>query len=973
VPLEQLILLSNLVGSAPYFNLPVRADDDFVRHFATMVRDQLRPDVNLFVELANENWHTGFDGGEYAQEQADISPDVSSRFCWTSLRTRNISAMFRDIFSPLDHPRLKFILSTQYSNTDATSQLLACPDTLASDDSTGLRFIHGIAAASYFDPIVTTGSAISVLKSMWEALDGEIDQLVAHKNLIVAKNLSFLIYEAGPAGIGSGDSADDNPVIAAHQNMSMKEFTTVAYQRLRDEVNPEIVIHFGTVGASSQYGSYNLLESYKQDEDTAPKYLALMQLLEEARVQAMEVHEQQACRLLAPNVTCTDLDNCNGNGHCLIASGVVKSGAGNMCVCNLGYSGDTCNHATYVDYSTCGYYCSFNRGECLVDYAQGFKRYWSCDCGTSYFGTQCAQFVCVSDCHGNGECIDSNVCHCYPGFAGDECEVDCGCNGHGRCGGGSCICDDGYVLGDAGTCVVDCSWGSGTMCSCGETDECVFGSCVSGRCECWAGYSGTSCDVKNSWQPNKLSPIGMNIATAGYGLESIYIDVMRHSSEYVSVPGSGLAGSSLYPYGDDQYVWGDGQEIEQAANGTLMRLQEAAWQNVSVPIQEVVALTLRDLCLRGTDGVYTVLHDGEGWLDFGMDASVLSRRKGRIEIKLELTCDASCWFDTGDWKAYCSDNGLYVRWRSTNEKNPLRNIRIILPGMERRLESGNAPFHPLWVKHLERFAVLRFMDAMHTNNNDGLVEWSDRALPEDRTYTSSARASGLGMMPIEHMVLIANLVGAVPWFCVPHAASDDFVRQFGKLVRKSLRPDQDIYVEYSNEVWNPLFSQSAFAESRGVNLTDSTLYGECILSSSLCARARFHAQRTSEVGEIWREVFAETGDEARIKVVLGTWTYYGSKYVKEMLSFNNTYLHVDFIGVTLYFGVSDTIDSSFASGKTADDVFDLLWSEAAKFPDSTLTEVIAAAAEFGVGIQSYEAGPSLVQSGVIEGSICFDT
>lgn len=84
------------------------------------------------------------------------------------------------------------------------------------------------------------------------------------------------------------------------------------------------------------------------------------------------------------------------------------------------------------------------------------------------------------------------------------------------------------------------------------------------------------------------------------------------------------------------------------------------WANV--PTQEVVVLTLRDLCQRGTDGNYVVLYDGDGWLDFSMDATVLSRRKGRIEIRVELTCDSSCWFDSSGWSAYCTDNGISVRW-----------------------------------------------------------------------------------------------------------------------------------------------------------------------------------------------------------------------------------------------------------------------------------------------------------------------
>jgi hypothetical protein len=232
VPLEHLILLCNLVGSAPHFNLPVRLTDAYATQFATIVRDQLRADVDIYVELGNENWHTGFDGGIYAQAQGVLAG--ISRFCWSSLRTMQVSALFRAVFPAAQHGRLKFLLSTQQVSTSATSQLLDCPNTLAKDPATGLGYIHGLAVSAYFDPTVTTGTAAAVLTSFGGAkLDAEITQLKGHAALVAAKGLALTVYEAGPSGTGAGST---NPVISAHQLPGMQDFMTTAYTRLRDEV-----------------------------------------------------------------------------------------------------------------------------------------------------------------------------------------------------------------------------------------------------------------------------------------------------------------------------------------------------------------------------------------------------------------------------------------------------------------------------------------------------------------------------------------------------------------------------------------------------------------------------------------------------------------------------------------------------------------------------------------------------------------
>ena len=46
---------------------------------------------------------------------------------------------------------------------------------------------------------------------------------------------------------------------------------------------------------------------------------------------------------------------------------------------------------------------------------------------------------------------------------------------------------------------------------------------------------------------------------------------------------------------------------------------------------------------------------------------------------------------------------------------------------------------------------------------------------------------------------------------VHHLASDDYVRQEATFWLTNLRPDVQVYVEHSNEVWNPLFPQGRYA------------------------------------------------------------------------------------------------------------------------------------------------------------------
>jgi len=72
------------------------------------------------------------------------------------------------------------------------------------------------------------------------------------------------------------------------------------------------------------------------------------------------------------------------------------------------------------------------------------------------------------------------------------------------------------------------------------------------------------------------------------------------------------------------------------------------------------------------------------------------------------------------------------------------------------------------------------MDWQATNNNMETT-WSNRTTPESSHQTHS--------VAVEHMVELANTVGANPWFCIPHMVDDDYVRRFATVVHASLRPD----------------------------------------------------------------------------------------------------------------------------------------------------------------------------------------
>jgi Secretion system C-terminal sorting domain len=137
------------------------------------------------------------------------------------------------------------------------------------------------------------------------------------------------------------------------------------------------------------------------------------------------------------------------------------------------------------------------------------------------------------------------------------------------------------------------------------------------------------------------------------------------------------------------------------------------------------------------------------------------------------------------------------------------------------------------------------MDWGSTNGNP-IVNWSERTLPNARTYSSNKG------VPYEMMIALANQTQKDVWICVPHKASNDFITQMATLFKTQLDPNRKIYLEYSNEVWNWIFEQAHYNnDNRPANLN----YG------------RAYAEKAMNVFQIWHSVFGD--EKERVKRVLG--------------------------------------------------------------------------------------------------------
>ncbi|MGX0975658.1 hypothetical protein ACSSVY_001368 [Roseovarius sp. MBR-51] len=189
----------------------------------------------------------------------------------------------------------------------------------------------------------------------------------------------------------------------------------------------------------------------------------------------------------------------------------------------------------------------------------------------------------------------------------------------------------------------------------------------------------------------------------------------------------------------------------------------------------------------------------------------------------------------------------------TDAADPLRDITVVREDQVALHELG-VIFNPLWIDTVADVRVIRFMDWMFTNGAPQ-VTWDDRPVPEDATYIWRG-------VPVEVMVDLANQIGADPWVNMPHMADDGYMRGFAAYLRDHLAPGLRADVEYSNEVWNFMFPQTAWVRDQAL-----ALWGD---DAGDDAWMQFAGLRAAQMADIWRAEF--TGHEDRLQIVVGTHT-----------------------------------------------------------------------------------------------------
>ena len=267
-----------------------------------------------------------------------------------------------------------------------------------------------------------------------------------------------------------------------------------------------------------------------------------------------------------------------------------------------------------------------------------------------------------------------------------------------------------------------------------------------------------------------------------------FVDIMRSARPW-------------FPQREDK--WDTGSKLDLDEDGYVKALPAGEW---------VSTLMFTDIEGRHPTGDFVFLYEGDGIFEWDGLAKLKSSEPGRQVVEIS------------------GSGGTHARLmiKSIKSENYPRNMRFIRPGYEEKYLEN-----PYATDFLERWGgvdTIRFMDWMRINA-------TRQSAWEDRSRTSHFSFKDIGT-PLELMIDLCNRTNSNAWFSLPHLADDDYIRKFAEMVKEKLNPELLVYFEFSNEVWNNMFSQNKWANEQGMalGLAERPWEAGWLFYSKQCAR-----------------------------------------------------------------------------------------------------------------------------------------
>jgi hypothetical protein len=282
VALEYQIALANLLQADPWFLVPLKATDDYMRNMAALVHDRLNPSLDPYVELSNEVWNPSFPEDAFAQKMGlnlalDSNPTKAGAEWYTS-RALQMFDIWNGVFGA-DAPRIVRVLGSAYVVPPITNIELRYMDAYKHVDALAIGLYMSPKTLRNYDA-VSQMTVDQVLDNVQYDIAAKFRDFVGYHLASTKKyGVDLVAYEGGVGLLSGGAPPTLRPRInQTFLEANHSERMAIIYRNLLDEWFSQggvLFNHFDDCSAPSIVGNFGLVDYQDQD----PKTSAIYQML----------------------------------------------------------------------------------------------------------------------------------------------------------------------------------------------------------------------------------------------------------------------------------------------------------------------------------------------------------------------------------------------------------------------------------------------------------------------------------------------------------------------------------------------------------------------------------------------------------------------------------------------------------------------------------------------------------------------
>ncbi len=260
---EYIVELANILERDIWINLHLCQSDNYVTNLAQFLKDNLDPDINIYIESSNELWGNYDSHGAYNQAEAD---DLGIGFDYNhGRRTCELSTLFAGVWgASAINNRIRVVLGCQAGNEWKQKMILPW---ISTNIGSPKNFIYATSIGHYFTSTNPSGTPAQINAGMYEQIDSQLDagdqgsrpgQLAITNTYQLPGGMNS--YEGGnhlPAG---GNTSNLDNQILACRTPEMKDVLIYNLTTGWNDLGCDIALHFTIWGGYQRYGVWGLTD-----------------------------------------------------------------------------------------------------------------------------------------------------------------------------------------------------------------------------------------------------------------------------------------------------------------------------------------------------------------------------------------------------------------------------------------------------------------------------------------------------------------------------------------------------------------------------------------------------------------------------------------------------------------------------------------------------------------------------------------